>query len=305
MASPLPLSILAGVIGGAIFLALLGGVPGAALLVYAAPFPILIAGLSLGSGAAAVAGTTATVLVGLISGGFVLLLYALTLSGPSVFVVRQSLLKREAEGGVEWYPLGRVLAALTAYGAGGILLLGLLFANEPEGLLGVMDQALAGLIAELGADGHTAAAALEPARDLLWLLPALTVVSWLIMLALNGIAAQAIAARRKVALRSTPSITEITVPRWCLLTLLTGAFGSLLGDGSIALMAQSVMIVFLVPYLFSGLGVVHLWLRRWPNRGLVLGVFYAALLLFAWPLCLVVAVLGLIDDWVQLRQRIS
>ena len=40
-------------------------------------------------------------------------------------------------------------------------------------------------------------------------------------------------------------------------------------------------------------------------RGLALAGFYLVLILFSWPLVVVVVVLGLVEDWAHLRRRLA
>jgi uncharacterized protein YybS (DUF2232 family) len=302
--APLPLAILAGVIGGGLFATLMGGVPGGPLLAYFAPLPLILAGLTLGTGAAAVAGTTATVVVGLVAGGLALAIFLLSLGAPSVFVVRQALLRREVAGVAEWFPPGRILAQLAAYGSGALVVAALSATDHPEGLRGTIDASLAALGAELGAIAPARESMIDTLRGWAGLLPALTVVSWMLMLVLNTVLAQTIAGRQGRALRPSPALADLTVPRWCLGPVIAGAALSLLDQGTLSLLGQSLLIVFLVPFFFAGLAVVHLALGRRANRGALLAAFYLGLALFAWPLALAVVGLGLIDAWADLRRRL-
>ncbi|WGF90056.1 DUF2232 domain-containing protein [Marinivivus vitaminiproducens] len=306
MVQPLPLSILAGIVGSGLFLAMIFGVPGAALLAYLTPLPLFLAGLAFGTGAATMASATAMVVIGLIGGGLAVVIYLLSFGLPIVVTVRQALLWRDGPDGVEWYPAGQVVGLLAAYGAGAIVLAGLLFANEPSGLFGALDAAMASLIATLASQGGSEAAdLLRSAQDMFWLLPALLAVSWLLMILLNAVLAQALVARWGLARRPSPSIAAFTAPRWCLGVLLAGAVLSLVSNESAAVIGAGVLVVFLVPYLFVGLGVVHVWLRRWPGQGITLGLFYVSLVIFLYPLAFIVAALGLIEEWAHLRRRMT
>ncbi|MEZ5866842.1 MAG: hypothetical protein R3D25_23225 [Geminicoccaceae bacterium] len=60
-----------------------------------------------------------------------------------------------------------------------------------------------------------------------------------------------------------------------------------------------------MPFLMQGLAVVHSLAHRLPARGLALAGFYLVLILFSWPLVVVVVVLGLVEDWAHLRRRLA
>ena len=64
------------------------------------------------------------------------------------------------------------------------------------------------------------------------------------------------------------------------------------------------MLVFSVPYFFMGLAVIHTLSRPWSARTLALAMFYLFLIVFHWPVA-VIAALGLVEQWVGLRQRIG
>lgn len=306
MVQPLPLSILAGVVGSGLFLTMILGVPGAALLAYLTPLPLFLAGLAFGSGAATVASATAMVVVGVIGGGVAIAIFFVSFSLPVVVTVRQALLWRDGPDGAEWYPAGRVVAMLAGYAAAVIVLAGVVFAGEPGGLYGALEAVMTELISTLAAQGGAdVAALLRSAQDMFWLLPALLAASWLMMLLLNAVLAQALVSRWGVAQRPSPSMATFTAPRWCMTPLLVGAVLSLVASGSLMVIGTAVLIVFLVPYLFVGLGVVHVWLRRWPGQAITLGLFYASLVIFLYPLAFVIAGLGLIEEWAQLRRRMT
>jgi hypothetical protein len=57
-----------------------------------------------------------------------------------------------------------------------------------------------------------------------------------------------------------------------------------------------------VVYFFLGLAVIHVISRRLPARPFALALIYLCLILFAWP-ALILALLGLIDQWGDLRGR--
>jgi len=53
-------------------------------------------------------------------------------------------------------------------------------------------------------------------------------------------------------------------------------------------------------FMLVGLAVIHSVSHRWPARGLALGLIYATTFILGWP-AIVVAVLGVVDQWMPLR----
>src|SRR6516164_5945410 len=117
---------LCGTAGAGLYLCVLTGSPGAAILVSLAQLPLFIAGLWLGTGATAVAGLVASAIVLAAARDLVMAaLFATLCAAPVVFLVRQALLARTGvDGALEWYPPGALTAWLTglALGACGIVL---------------------------------------------------------------------------------------------------------------------------------------------------------------------------------------
>jgi len=65
-------------------------------------------------------------------------------------------------------------------------------------------------------------------------------------------------------------------------------------------------IIIALAYLFVGLAVVHQLTRAWPNRPVVLSLFYLMLLFFlGWPGLALVAAVGLADQMFGLRARFA
>ena len=99
-------------------------------------------------------------------------------------------------------------------------------------------------------------------------------------------------------------MAELSLPRWLMSATGGAALISLMGDGNLAFLGRSLLVLFLVPYLLQGLGVAHAFARHWGAPRLALVAFYVALILLGWPAVLVI-VLGLVEDWAQLRRRFT
>lgn len=79
---------------------------------------------------------------------------------------------------------------------------------------------------------------------------------------------------------------------------------SLLMSGTLAEIFQNVLWVLRVLYVFIGIAVFHSVLSRIQGRGYVMPLFYVAALMVL-PFQSLVAICGLVDNWLNLRKKIS
>jgi hypothetical protein len=300
------LAVLAGLISSILFLSLSSGLPGMVLLAYFVQLPLLFIGLSLGLAASviAIAGAilVCALLAGLVGAGLFLLVQAV----PAMVVIRQSLLARRANGALEWYPPGLVLAQLTALAALGIGAAFVLMLGQPGGLEGALSGFLNSALAELGGVEARVtevgvSAGSEPG-GWMFLFPGLMAASWLVMVVLNGVLAQALAVRLGWNRRPSPALSELELPGWLWPTIGIAALLAVVGDGGLGFLGRALLIVLVVPYVFLGLAVIHAAAGRWPHRRLALALCYGAIMLLGWPL-LAVLLLGFVEDWAHVRQR--
>ena len=74
--------------------------------------------------------------------------------------------------------------------------------------------------------------------------------------------------------------------------------------GDAGYVGQTLAALLAVPYLFLGLAVMHMLIRRMPGAPVVFVVFYVFMLIFGWPLFLITG-LGLVEQWAGLRRRLG
>jgi Predicted membrane protein (DUF2232) len=299
MPHPLGLAVLCGLISGVLFMSLLFGLPGM-LLVYFAQLPVLFAGLTLGLTGSGIAVIGAIIMIGLMVGMAAALGYALLHALPALFTVRQALLRRDDQGQTEWFPIGLLLTQLTVLAGLAVVLAFVLLGGEPGGLPGFIEQHLREGLIELGLLDQSE----QPSPDLARLaavIPGFTASSSLLMVVVNFMLAQLLAVRFGWARRPTPDFDRLELPGWLwpgiALAALLVLVGGIVGD-----LGWSLLIVLVVPYLFLGLALVHVLVRRWPRPGLALGAIYGAMILLGWPILLIL-LLGFVEDWAHLRRR--
>jgi hypothetical protein len=303
MPNPIALAALGGLVSAALFLTLTTGFLGVPFLSYFVQLPLFVVGLTLGltpALAAAGGGTLITVLVaGSVAGAAYLVIEAV----PVIVVVRQLLLSRTTpDGTTEWFPPGPILIQLTALAGLGVIGATLAFAGTEGGLVSHIEAFLREAMRDMGA----ADAELELGPVIAnWaaLVPAFMAVSWILMVVINGALGQALAVQWRRQLRPSPDIVDVTVPRWCLGLVAATALASTFLGGTAGFLAQTFLILALVPHFFQGLAVMHAFFRNRPARRPALALAYLLLVFFSWPLLLVVVALGLAEDWAGLRRR--
>ena len=294
-------AVICGMLAAGPYVLVLTGSAGSMILIYLAQLPLFAAGLWLGTGACALAGLVAAlVLAGtgsLLTAG----VFAALNVFPVVVLIRQSLLARTAPGDVvEWYPPGLLAAWLT--GLGLVAVAGMLvFLGGPQGMEGALREVLAPLFdrrAEEIAPEHN-----ELLASIAFILPAIVATSWMVMTTTNGCLAQGLLARFGASWRPSPDLAALSLPAWIMMVLAVAAAAILVG-GTARFVGVNVTIVLAVPFCLAGLAVLHTLARRFPRPTVTLVTFYVLAAVFGWPL-LVVALLGLLDSPLGLRRRFA
>ena len=301
MSQALALAVLAGIISGGLALLPLTGSIGLVFLGYFVQLPLMLAGLTMGFMATIIAVASAALISVVMVGPAAALIFFIAFALPCLVVIRQALLSRVENGTTVWYPPGLILALLTAIATFGVVLGFAAFMGQPGGLLGVIDRSLTEAIQDLTAAAGQSLPDLEPLRARLWMIPAVVASSWLIMTVMNAIIAQAIAVRIGWNRRPSPSFSSLELPIWLWPMMGVAAFLALLGGDGLGVLGRSALIVLATPFAFLGLAVIHKFANRWSHRQLGLAAVYAGIIVFNWPILIVVA-LGLVEDWAQLRR---
>jgi hypothetical protein len=295
----------AGAISALLYLSVIFGRPGAMLLAYLAQLPLFAVAFGMGGLASLTAAGSAAVIVASVGGLIAGVLFMAASGLPVVILGQRALLSRQtADGKTEWYPLGRLLTWAVAMGAGAFAVLGLVLTLTTDGiessLRGTLDTSLARMLAG-GEDADR-----QRLLDFVvpWF-PAAVVMSWLLMMAVNAALAQGVLARFGRNLRPSPEIADMELPQ--AMTLLLGGAGvaALFGPAALGYMGRNLFLILIVPFFFLGLGVVHAVARKFAaHKPLILVAAYAAMIVLVWPVVLV-AGLGLFDQWLGLRRRLA
>ncbi|MEQ8251639.1 MAG: DUF2232 domain-containing protein [Oceanibaculum nanhaiense] len=305
----------AGLTSAALYLSVVLGSPGAFLLAYLAPLPLFLAGLALGLSALMAAGIAACVIVALASGSVIAAgLYLGIEVLPIAVLVRQALLSRPVVGGVadgagagalEWYPVGRLTGLLVAMAAAVLVVIWLVLAGSEGGLEGTVQMFLnAGLQGMLQAGGAEAEEMTPAIALMAALFPGIAAASWVVMIAVNGALAQGLASRFGRNLRPSPDMATLELPRVLLGALVVAAVVGLVAPDGLGYIGRNLLVVLGMAYLFAGLAVVHGFILRLTARQVLLVVVYVTMVLFGWPVLLVM-LLGILDQLFGLRRRFA
>lgn len=292
--------------GGAVsaFVALLAlsEYPGGAILAYLAPLPLLLVGLGLGGALLPLAAATGIGVVAATGGVSAAGVYGALHALPSWLIVRIALARKSdgPDGRVKWFPPGAVLCWLAALAAIMVLVGALGVWGEIESSVReVLESALAAAAPTVEESDRA-----ELAAQIAPFFLGGTGVMWVTMMAINGILAQSWLARRGWNVRPSPEWSALSLPGWISWALVGAAVIGLLGDGDLRYLGRNLVLVFLVPYFFVGLAVVHGFARKMPAPGLLLAGFYV-ILGFAFPgVGAAVAALGIIEEWVGVRRTL-
>jgi hypothetical protein len=135
--------VVCGVLAAGPYLMALTGSTGSLVLVYLAQLPLFAAGLWVGTGACALAGLAAALILAGAGNLLAAAVFAALNVIPVVLLVRQSLLARTgAANTVEWYPPGPLTAWLTGLGLAAVAAT-LVFFGGRQGMEAALREVLA------------------------------------------------------------------------------------------------------------------------------------------------------------------
>jgi hypothetical protein len=320
MTRDLLFAVAAGVASALAGLAFLARAPGAVLLIYLAPLPLMLAGLALGARATFAASGVGALVAGLFAGPAAMLLYVVGYALPSSLVVGLGLRPRarinilvgepgesEAEdAGADrppagWYPHGYIVSWLAALAAALIVAAALMLSAGDGFRAAVAEHIEKGIAALLPSVGATER--LPLVNTMVGLFPGWIGVSWVAMGVVNAVAAEAILTRTGRALRPKPAWSDITLPDWLSWLLVGAALLALIGPGDVGYTGRNLALALVFPHFLLGLAVAHGLVDRTPQPRALLVGFYVVLFISVWAL-LVVAAVGVLEHWIGIRNRL-
>ncbi len=295
------LAVGAGLLSALMYALLTTGTPLAFVLAYFIQLPIFLAGLGLGALAGAGAGAVGLVALVAVSGVLTAALY-LTMIFPALVMVQRALLARRSRSGdLAWYPPGLLATWLAGMALAALAAAMLALADQPGGLEGAVLEVVRANLNEMPFEIAEGQAVL--AQGAARILPGTVLLSWMLMTILNGGVAQGLLTRAGRNRRPAVDIAELELPRLAPIALAAALGLAVFGDGWLGFFGINAVAIIALPFFLAGLAVVHAMVRPRASRQAILTGFYVLFfVLFPWP-AIMVAGLGLIEQWAQLRRR--
>jgi len=294
--------------GFASALLLVGSLTGAGGLLLAnfAPLPLLLAGFSMGARSVVMAGAAACVALLFFGGIETAAFYAGTTAIPAWVIVYHALSHRfTASGATDWYSIGEIVCRLTALIAVFVIAVSLAVSGVQGGIENSISNFVETMITQIvqmmALDLNNEGVELLADR-MTMMFPAVTTLSWLIMMIVNAVLAQALLVKWGKPLRPSPHYRSIEVPEWAYWAIVGAAAAKLLSSGDVEYVAQNLVVILGAPFFLVGLAVAHSLAHRLKMPGLGLGLLYASFMILTWAPVAVAAV-GFAEHWVRLRDR--
>ena len=135
--------------------------------------------------------------------------------------------------------------------------------------------------------------------------PGIIAIIFIVITVAGGVIVQALLVRHGRNIRPTPEFTALVVPGWVTYALAGTVVAANIGSGGISYIGQNLALVLAMPYFFVGLSVIHAFARRSPYSLIILVLFYGLLIFRIEYMMLLVSLFGLLETWMNLRQRMA
>lgn len=279
--------------------------------------PLFLVGLGAGGIAALLAATIGTVgLFALLQTGAGLI-YALMLGVPAALLTVLTLRYSTIGKRTGWLNEGHILAGAMVYISVLFVAAAGLSASHPGGLLDLTQQALnqtlSDFVASVPADSQAdVKSTIESAQPIMAMAakvtPAMFGTSWAAFILISLGVAQAILQQQKLSLRPPLSFRNLRAPEWLIYGVaLTGVL-AFVGHAPVDYIGLNLAIMLGMVFFLVGLAIVHSWTATLRYGTWVLVLFYILLsipALWVLPIYVLVAVLGIADQWADFRARLK
>jgi hypothetical protein len=276
------------------------------LLLLLTPLPTLLAGLGWGWLAAAAGALAGAIVMAVAASGSFAVGYLLALGVPAALASHLAYLSRpnpQDSNSREWYPAGRLMAAMSLYGGALPVLMLTLIGGSYDVLrepLAEFFRRLSKSAPELGLRPLTDAQIGTLAEFVVTVLPGAFAAYWVGIFALNLYLAGRIARASGRLGRDWPDLPALTYPPGFPL-LVALALAASFAPGVIGVAGTSLGGALLFAYLIAGLALVHFIARG--RAPWILWLVYPALMLFGPYAGFVLIVAGLLEPVLKLRRR--
>ena len=297
----------AGLASAVAAIAFLSGTFMALGFVYLAPLPMLMAGLAYGPRAAGISALVGTIALSVFGGSMVAVTFAVIHGLPVWVIVKLALTQglgrtgASGQAAVNWMPPGEIVSAMVLFTA--VALVTAAFAVEDNELSVFVAEHLGQVLGQM-APGLSATDRGRTAQAMTPLFPGAVATIWVAMAAINTVIAQGCLVRIGRNQRPSPSYVGLQLPGWTSWPLVIIAALALVGQGEWEYIGRNLTMVLALPYFFLGLAVFHTLARQVSATKPVLVVFYLVIVISVWA-ALVVAGIGIVEQWFGLRNRIA
>ena len=293
----------------AVLLACGAGLAAAVLLMVAAPLtplPVWLVALAAGPVAAAITIALATALLSILIGLPVGLVFLIGFGMPILFLSWIALMGREQpDGGRVWTSAGMLTAAWAGFGMVAITIGILALPGETDGAEAQIRLAVTPMMAAALDQAGMPAEMADSVVSMMAALPAIIIISWMLVHLLTGMIAQGILVRMNRAARPTPTAASMILPLDIAAAFAFSAAFAVIGqDPGWAYLGRNLLVVAACAFLLAGFAAAHRWTEAFKHRRWILGGVYASAVVLQYPL-LALALIGLIDQLAQARQRFA
>jgi hypothetical protein len=241
----------------------------------------------------------ATITILLLTNPVAALVFAVSAGMPAALTTRLALLGRERDGVMEWYPIGRIVAAAALFAGMFAALALLLMGGDTAALSKAMHEIVENFVkTELpqipGSAPLNAEQIDEISKSALGLLPVTLAALSLVTTLLNLWLAGRITLASGRLTRPWPDLNGFVLPTGASFVLLIAMVLSFT-SGLPGLMAGGLAGAFMMAFALLGLAVAHALTRGSPWRNFILSTIYAGLLLYTPVVALILAIAGLAE----------
>jgi hypothetical protein len=300
------IAIGAGATAALLFASIASGSIIATFLFYLAPLPIMIAALGWSHWAGLIAAFGAAGALGAVLGFYFFAAFLVGAGMPAWWLSYLALLARPMPtGGIEWYPIGRLLLWAAIIGAAVVVIAIPNFGTDKDsvqsGLRNAFERAM-NVPEPTGGPGAPTRADTERLIDLFVaaIPPAAAVLATLLNVVNLWLAGRIVRVSGRLR-RPWPDLAAISLPSsapWLMAAAVAGSFLPDLFGLLSGVFAASLAMIFAI----LGFAVLHAITRGIGNRGLALAGTYTAVVVFGWPL-FGIALLGLAETVFNIRAR--
>lgn len=310
MTSFLGIGAAAGLVAALLFAVITTGNVLALLLYFVAPLPVLLAALGWNHRAGIVAAVTGALAVAVVFGPLAGVVFATSVALPAWWYAYLLLLARtNADGIVEWYPLGKVVVWMAGISAGLTMLGALMLGSSYEAFVRSFERAVS-IIEQINPNTFQGVSPEAKAQSITEMAQLFAVVAPPISAAVGvGFAVLLAYLAGRITLasgrlpRPWPDVPAAELPAVALWALLATLAASAVLRGFPGLFALSFAAALAMAFCMQGLAVIHVLTRGVAGRGGILASLYVVFVLLpGWP-AIICALVGIADTVFGLRAR--